>query len=173
MASDTKNVKLGVCKIFFDGEDLGYTKGGVEVTVTTETFKVEVDQFGKTPIKEYIMGRQVSVKAPLAETTIQNMAALMPGATISGAVGSEVLSVTTGVGADLLELAKPLRLHPVALPESDKSEDFVIYRAATPGALNFAYKLDSERIFNADFMGYPDPATGKLFAIGDEDDLPA
>lgn len=99
MASDTKNVKLGVCKIFFDGHDLGYTKGGVEVTVTTETFKVEVDQFGKTPIKEYIMGRQISVKAPLAETTIQNMAALMPGATISGAPGSEVLSVTTGTGA--------------------------------------------------------------------------
>lgn len=172
MASDTKNVKLGVCKIFFDGQDLGYTKGGVEVTVTTETFKVEVDQFGKTPIKEYIMGRQISVKAPLAETTIQNMAALMPGATISGAPGAEVLSVTTGTGADLLELAKPLRLHPVSLPDADKSEDFVIYRAATPGALNFAYKLDAERIFNADFMGYPDPATGKLFAIGDTDDTP-
>lgn len=172
MASDTKNVKLGVCKIFFDGEDLGYTKGGVEVTVTTETYKVEVDQFGKTPIKEYIMGRQISVKAPLAETTIQNMAALMPGATISGLPGAEVLSVTTGTGADLLELAKVLRLHPVSKADADKTEDFVIYRAATPGALNFAYKLDSERIFNADFMGYPDPVTGKLFAIGDEDDLP-
>ena len=172
MASDTKNVKLGVCKIFFDGQDLGYTKGGVEVTVTTETFKVEVDQFGKTPIREYIMGRQVSVKAPLAETTIQNMAALMPGATVSGAPGAEVLSVTTGAGTDLLTLAKVLRLHPIALPDANKSEDFVIYRAATPGALNFAYKLDAERIFNADFMGYPDPATGKLFAIGDVDDTP-
>lgn len=172
MASDTQNVKLGVCKIFFDGNDLGYTKGGVEVTVTTETHKVEVDQFGKTPIKEFLMGRQVTVKAPLAETTIQNMAALMPGATITGTPGAEVLSVTTGVGVDLLAVAKPLRLHPVSKPDNDKTEDFVIYRAATPGALNFAYKLDAERIFNADFTGYPDPVTGKLFAIGDADDLP-
>ena len=172
MASSTENVKLGVCKIFFGGVDLGLTKGGVEVTVTTETFKVEVDQYGKTPVKEFIMGRQVTVKVPLAETTIQNMARLMPGATISGAPGSETLTVTTGTGADLLELAKPLRLHPVSLPDANKSEDFVIYKAATPGALNFAYKLDAERIFNADFTGYPDSATGKLFAIGDADDLP-
>ena len=172
MASSTENVKLGVCKILFDGVNLGLTKGGVEVTVTTETFKVEVDQYGKTPVKEFIMGRQVTVKVPLAETTIQNMARLMPGATISGAPGSETLTVTTGTGADLLELAKPLRLHPVSLPDANKSEDFVIYKAATPGALNFAYKLDAERIFNADFTGYPDSATGKLFAIGDADDLP-
>lgn len=172
MASSTENVKLGVCKISFDGQDLGLTKGGVEVTVTTETFKVEVDQYGKTPVKEFIMGRQVMVKAPLAETTIQNMARLMPGATISGAPGSETLTVTTGTGTDLLAIAKPLRLHPVSKPDNDKSEDFVIYKAATPGALNFAYKLDAERIFNADFTGYPDPVTGKLFAIGDTDDQP-
>lgn len=172
MASSTENVKLGVCKIYFDGEDLGLTKGGVEVTVTTETFKVEVDQYGKTPVKEFIMGRQVMVKAPLAETTIENMARLMPGATISGSAGSEVLTVSTGTGTDLLAIAKVLRLHPVSRPDNDKSEDFVIYKAATPGALNFAYKLDAERIFNADFTGYPDPVTGKLFAIGDADDLP-
>ncbi|EGT88588.1 hypothetical protein ABNIH1_18950, partial [Acinetobacter baumannii ABNIH1] len=36
MASDVKNVKLGVCKIMFDGVDLGFTKGGVDVTVSTE-----------------------------------------------------------------------------------------------------------------------------------------
>ncbi|EOD9812545.1 hypothetical protein ACJ8GG_003588, partial [Acinetobacter baumannii] len=69
MASDVKNVKLGVCKIMFDGVDLGFTKGGVDVTVSTETHKVQVDQFGQTPINEYILGRTVVVKAPLAETT--------------------------------------------------------------------------------------------------------
>ena len=34
MASSTENVKLGVCTILFDGNDLGYTKGGVEVELT-------------------------------------------------------------------------------------------------------------------------------------------
>lgn len=82
MASDTKNVKLGVCKVFFDGKDLGYTQGGVEVTVKTDTHKVNIDQFGKSTVNEYLMGRDVTVKVPLAETTLDNMVTVMPGATL-------------------------------------------------------------------------------------------
>lgn len=280
MASDTKNVKLGVCSIFFDGVDLGYTKGGVEVEVTTETKKVEVDQFGKSPINEIIMSRSVSAKVPLAETTLDNMVKIMPGATLvsdgSAASGTVTFStaapsandtvtvngvvftfkasapgandvligstftdsaenflqkfnasldarivdlkatrsagvvtitserkaaaynaytlaksgtniavsgatltggvdrtkakvdVTNAVGTSLLEAARKLVLHPLSLPASDKSEDFTIPLAMTPGALQFAYKLEDERIFNCTFTGYPDPVTKTLFIVGDE-----
>jgi len=277
--SDTKNVKLGVCKVFYEGKDLGYTQGGVEVSVTTETHKTNVDQFGKTTINEYIMGREVTVKVPLAETTLDNLVAIMPGAELitdavgatgtitvatqptngqtlivngrtvtfktvptgdldvliganaaasaanlaaalnssvdnavsvatytanaavvnvafdargvagnnfslaTGTAGASItvsaaklaggtagttnrVDVTNGVGTDLLSIAKELRLHPKAKPDNDKSEDFVIPLAATPGALTFAYKLEEERIFNCDFTGYPDPNTGKLFTVG-------
>lgn len=277
MASSTKNVKLGVCQVFFGGVDLGYTQGGVEVSVTTETHKVNIDQFGKTTINEYIMGREVMAKVPMAETTLQNMVAVMPGASLTmtggtaatgtitiatnpsagdtivvngttvtfrtaltgsgvevligataaatasalaaaltaasgsslefatytanaavvtvssiyygntftlatGTAGAKVtvsgatltggvdpsavsVSVPTGVGNNLLDYAQELRIHPVGKPLSDKSEDFVIPLAGTAGALNFAYKLDAERIFNVEFTGYPD-AAGKLFTLG-------
>lgn len=94
MASSTKNVKLGVCKIYFGGMDLGFTQGGVEVSVSTETHKVEIDQFGKTSINELIMGRDVKVKVPLAETTIRNLVETMPGATLvsDGAQASGTLT---------------------------------------------------------------------------------
>jgi hypothetical protein len=285
MASSTKNVKLGVCQVFFDNVDLGYTQGGVEVAVSTETYKSEVDQFGKTPINEFIQGRQVSVKVPLAETTLRNLVRIMPGATLitDGALASGTLTfsaqptvsstvtvggqaftfvstapasiyqvrigaslavtlqnladalnlsqiqidrggitaevnvagtivtircgdpgtqgnaitlvagsapvsnavasgatltgglaenkarvdVTDGVGIDMLAIAKQLRLHPKGKPVTDLSDDFIIYKTATPGALQYAYKVDAERIFNAEFMGYPDPVTGKLFSVGD------
>ena len=293
MASNTKNVKLGVCQVFFDGVDLGYTQGGVEVTVKTDTHKVNIDQFGKTSINEYIMGREVTAKVPLAETTVENMVAIMPGATmtvvggtiatgtitmpstapttgstvtINGAtvtfktalsvpaVSNEVLipstytaaaqalnfigalnvstdpliaaayytatasvvtvtygnqliygtagaksadgnaftlaagtstvtvgaptltggteptaksvDVNTATGTDLLSIAKELRFHPVSQLATDLSQDFRIPLAATAGALNFAYKLENERVFNVDFTGYPDPTTGKLFITG-------
>lgn len=280
MASDTKNVKLGVCKVILDGQDLGFTSGGVEVSVKTDTHKVMIDQFGKTPINEYIMGREVSVKCPLAETTLENMVAIMPGATltqvggalatgtitistnpsdgdtitlggktvtfktvpvaaldvqigansaatatnlaaklnastdqkiaanqyaaaatvvtatanrkgtegnsftlVTGTAGVKVtmsgatmtggteptsasVSVTTGVGVNLLDIAKELRLHPVGKADSDVSEDFVVVRAATAGALKFAYKLEDERIYDTEFMGYPDSDTGRLFTVG-------
>lgn len=287
MASDTRNVKLGVCKVLFDGVDLGYTQGGVEVTVKTDTHKVNVDQFGKTTINEYILGREVMAKVPLAETTLDNLVAIMPGAslvstggtaatgtitiatspttgdtitvngktitfkttaaaadevtigatpaatatnlaavlnastdvkiaaaqyvaaaavvtvtygnsistgggkgiegnsftlaagtagvkvTLSGATLSggaeptaESVSVVTAIGTDLLATAKELRLHPSAKADDDKSEDFVIPLAATSGALNFAYKLENERIYNVEFNGYPNAATGQLFTVG-------
>lgn len=289
MKSDTKNVKLGVCKVFYAGVDLGYTKGGVEVTVKTDTHKVQIDQFGKSSINELVMGREVTAKVPLAETTVENMVAIMPGATmtttggtvasgtitiaanpadgenivvngatitfktaataanevtigataadtaaalsavlnastdplvaaatysVAGAVvtvkygnrlvfgtagqkgtegnsftlddgtaaldvtlsgaaltgGTEptakYVEVTNGVGTDLLSIAKELRLHPVGKADSDKSEDFLIPLAGTAGALNFAYKLEDERIYNVEFTGYPDPTTQKLFAVG-------
>ena len=279
MASNTKNVKLGVCQVFFDGVDLGYTKGGVEVSVTTETHKVNIDQFGNTTINEYIMGREVKAKIPMAETTLDNLVTIMPGATLSvtggakatgtitvatnpstgdtivvngvtftfkttaatsdevtigataaatatnlaavlnastnpsvaiaqyaaaaavvtvtansygtagnsftlatGTAGAKVtvsgstlsggsdptaasVSVPVGVGNNLLDFAKELRIHPVGKPLTDKSEDFVVPLAATAGAMSFMYKLDTERIYNAEFTGYPD-ANGKLFTVG-------
>lgn len=279
MASSTKNIRLGVCRAYYGGVDLGLTKGGVEVSVKSDTHKTEVDQFGKSVVKEQIIGRNVSAKVPMAEPTLQNIANLMPGtalvtdgvkasgtltfgtvdgsttATIGGQaftfyttgtaanvydvkVGSTAqetidnfvaavnraglqktiggvvavqtaaavvtiravdmgtagngvtlaaaagitasganlaggaaatytrMEATNGIGFDMLNSAQELRLHPIALPDTDLSEDFIIYKAATMGDLNFAYKLDSERIMNADFNGYPDPVTGKLFAIG-------
>jgi len=170
MASDTKNVKLGVCRVLFDGQDLGYTKGGVEVSVKTETHKVMVDQFGKTPINEYVMGREVTVKAPLAETTLENMVKIMPGAVlVTDAVDptKKVVNVPTGVGTNLLDIAKALVLHPINKPDADKSDDFTVFKAATAGQLSFAYQLENERVFSCEFNGYPDPVTGKLFAVGD------
>lgn len=281
MGSSTKNVKLGVCRLYFGGVDLGLTKGGVEVSVTTDTHPVEVDQFGKTLINELILGRTTKVKAPLAESTLRNLVATMPGATLvtdgvqasqtltfasnpvandavviagvaftfkavvaaatdvkigattadsmanlaavvnryvfaatvasqvyaevtsatvvtlraadpgtaanaitttkTAAVGITVggatltggvnetkarVEVATGAGIDLLSIAKVLRLHPTSKGDQDFSEDFTLYRAATPGALTFSYKLDSELIYEAEFSGYPDPVTGKIFEVG-------
>ena len=166
MASDTKNVKMGVCSVFYKGVDLGYTQGGVQVTVTTQTHKTNVDQFGKTTINETIMSRDVSVKVPLAETTLDNLVATMPGATLVGTGVDKKAIVTTGVGTDLLSVAGELRLHPKGKAVDDYSEDFVIPLAATSGGMNFAYEVEKERIFDVTFTGYPDPTTEQLFGIG-------
>lgn len=61
------------------------------MTVQTETHKVNLDQFGKTPVNEYVMSRDVTVKVPLAETTLENLAITMPGAVITE-VGGTVAS---------------------------------------------------------------------------------
>ena len=283
MPSNTENVKMGVCRVTFGGVDLGYTKGGVDVTVATESKPVMVDQFGNSPINEIITARTCKVKVPLAETTLENLARIMPGATlvgtgsayasdtvtfataapvsgdkvtvngvaftyktvpvsandmaipatftdaakafmaavnasidprvslltatIAGAVvtltaddaGSSANAVTvvsafttqancavatatlTGgadatkkkvvvpnaVGTSLLALAQLLNIHPIANADTDLSDDFSIPLAMTPGAMQFAYKLDQERIFDCEFVAYPDSGSGELFIVGD------
>lgn len=265
--SNTRNVKLGVCKVVYDGKDLGYTKGGVEVEVSTDTHKVTVDQFGQSEINEYIEKRSVLAKLPLAETTLENLVKIMPGATLidnavkqvttvtvdtaadatdytvtiagqaftftsdadatqgevalglvaaisadvsvgfdaattaadtdivasdvvltakesadvlvvtvnanmsvvettAAAAGAKRVDVTNGIGSSLLDSAKELSLRPIGA--TDSNDDFTIPLAATAGALQFSYKFDEERIYNVEFMGYPNSVTKLLFTIGDK-----
>lgn len=275
MPSATDNVKLGVCSVLFDGVNLGFTKGGVEVEVATMTHEVKVDQLGETPIGELLTGRTVSATVPLAETTLENLVRIMPGSTLvtdgvkgtgtvtfvtavpvagdrvtvgedvftfrvtptqegevkigvgAGATGLAATAVnfaaainqanigytatsnlgvvtitakatgtgwnkaivanfttpanctvvalaggtnatfarvvvSTGININLSDIAKALILRPRGTFGED---DFTIYKAATPGALTFAYSIDNERVYNTNFKGYA-LANGNLFAVG-------
>lgn len=165
MASDTANVKLGVCTITYKGVDLGYTKGGVEVDVTTSTHPVTVDQFGESLISEYITKRDIKVTCPLAETTLANLVAIMPGATLVSSAGKSRVDVTNGIGTNLITGAGLLSLHPIG--STGTTEDLTVPLAATAGSMKFAYKFNDERIFNCEFNGYPDPTTKILYKLGD------
>lgn len=278
--SDVKNVKLGVCNVLFGGVDLGLTKGGVEVTVETQTHEVNVDQYGQSVVNEIIMGRTCTAKVPLAETTLENLVKIMPGASLvteggtkatgkitiatqpvdgdtvtvngvvftfktSGSGGTQVtigatagatatalnnalnasqapavsaasyavaasaitvtyktagtagnaftlassnatnvtitgakltgganvtkqrVVVPTSVSVSLLNFAKELRFHPQSVPVDDLTEDFVMPLAATGGALNYAYQVDQERVFEVEFKAYPDLNNDSiLFFVG-------
>lgn len=167
--SNTQNVKLGVCRVTFGGTDLGFTKGGVEVSVETQTHEVTVDQMGDTPINEYITSRSCTVTVPLAETTLENLVKVMPGATLVTDTTEQTkkyVTVPTATGQSLLKVAQVLILHPIANAENDKSDDFTVMRAATAGAMSYSYKLDDERIFSCEFKAYADE-DGNLFKVGD------
>lgn len=167
--SNTQNVKLGVCRVTFGGTDLGFTKGGVEVSVETQTHEVTVDQMGDTPINEYITSRSCTVTVPLAETTLENLVKVMPGATLvtdTQETSKKYVTVPTATGQSLLKVAQVLVLHPIANADNDKSDDFTVMRAATAGAMSYSYKLDDERIFSCEFKAYADE-DGNLFKVGD------
>ena len=168
-SSNTENVKLGVCKVTYGGTDLGFTKGGVEVSVETQTHEVTVDQMGDTPINEYITSRTCTVTVPLAETTLENLVKIMPGATLIADTADETkkyVSVPTATGQSLLKVAQELILHPIANADEDKSDDFTLPKAATAGAMSYSYKLDDERIYSCEFKAYADEQ-GNLFKVGD------
>src|SRR6185312_3085755 len=49
----------------------------------------QVDQFGNSEVNEYITGRTISAKVPMAETTVVNMNAIMPGSTLAQTIGAK------------------------------------------------------------------------------------
>lgn len=100
MASSTKNVRLGVCRVRFGGVDLGYTKGGVNFVVATQTHQVVVDQFGTSEINDIIMGRTAKITCPLAETTLENLVRVMPGSTYysDGRKGKATITIGSAPG---------------------------------------------------------------------------
>lgn len=171
MTSDVNNIQLGACTVTFGTNDLGLTKGGVEVSIATSTYKINVDQFGESEVNEYITGRTASVKTPLAETSLDRFQIMFPGSTIvtdATVSTKKKLNGNAAQGVSLRSLADILTLHPKAIISTDKSQDFTLPVASPKGDISFAYKHNEERVYNVEFMGYPDLTTGLLFVIGDK-----
>lgn len=103
MASDTRNIEIGVARVSYKGVDLGLTKGGVTVSVETEMNTKRIDHFGSISIRDYIISRLVSVTVPMAEMTYANIASAIPGSSIilnggAAATGSILHSNTLADG---------------------------------------------------------------------------
>lgn len=170
MASDVKNVRLGPCSVDWGGTDLGYTKGGVEVEITTSKKKVMVDQFGETEVDEYITGRQIVVRVPLAEHDLAKLTLAIPGSSLvtDGVDNTKKrIDVSSSIGTSLRDLAQKLVLSPTNA--ANANEDFVVWLAAPGGDMSFSFRTDEERVYAVEFFGYVDTAnSNRLFAIGDE-----
>ena len=83
MANDPTKIRLGPCRVRWGGRDLGLTKGGVEIELKTDTKMVQVDQFGNTPVDEYIIGRTLTVKVPFAESDIDAVYSMLRAAAVN------------------------------------------------------------------------------------------
>lgn len=76
-----ETIKIGVCDCFWrpfptqsnptpEEIYLGLTKGGVELAYTPSWHEIQVDQFGKTATESVLIGEEIAVKVPLAETDL-------------------------------------------------------------------------------------------------------
>ena len=144
----TENVKLGVCSVSFNGTDLGFTKGGVEVEVSTDTHKVTVDQFGESEVNEIIMKRSVMARVPMAETTLENLIQIMPGATLIDSGTKQVVTI---------DEASPVsnQAYGVSIGSSTYSytSDSDALESEITLGLAAVINADSKRVMNADGTG--------------------
>jgi len=150
--------------------DLGLTKGGVTFRYGAEFHDSTVDQYGNTPVKVTLLGERVEIVAPLAESTVENLARAIPHGQLVGAGANKKLTIGRKAGHDMLQYAKKLVVHPVANPEDDLSDDATIYKALPAPEIECAFTAENERVYNVTFRGYPDltrPEGDQLCCIGD------
>lgn len=145
-----ENVKLGVCNVTFGGIDLGYTKGGVSVSYSTESVEKTVDQ-EDVAIGEIITKQNFEAKVPMAEYDLAKFVNLLPDATLTiDGVDSTKMKLVLGgsSGTDLLTMAQELILTPVG---GDVNDTITLHHAVPIPSFEFVFEKDNIRVFEITF----------------------
>jgi len=169
---DATNIKIGACSVTFNSVNLGHTKGGVEFTYSPEYADITADQYGTTPVDKALTGETVTVKVPLTETQVANLAVAVPMGTVVGASDGRV-TVGKDAGARLSASAHALVLHPLVNSGTDYSDDIVLYKAAVHGEVVLPFMVDEQRVIEVEFVALIDTtkSTGAYLGhMGDSTD---
>ncbi|MFC5528470.1 hypothetical protein [Cohnella yongneupensis] len=172
MATDVTKIKLGPCKVIFDvlgtPITLETTQGGVTLVYEETDRDVKTDQYGDTPAKKIITGRNARFEVPFAEYDLDKLTRMIPGSTliINGPDPTKKrVVVNAGSVIDLLDYAKQVKLIPLAAGTTE-NESVTLYKAAPRPKINYKYDYNGERISNVTFEGFPD-SNANLIAFGD------
>lgn len=152
---DATNIKIGACSVTFNSVNLGHTKGGVEVTYAPEYADITADQFGNSPVDKALTGELMTVKVPLTETQVANLAVSIPLGTETGATDGRV-TVGKDAGARLSAVAHQLVLHPLVNSGTDYSDDIVLHKAVVHGEVVLPFMVDEQRVIEVEFVALID-----------------
>lgn len=124
------------------GGALGKTKEAIEVSFESTTIDVTSNQTGSLLLDQFVDSTNASLSMALLELTKERFAAILGngfGDTFTPSGGSELIGFGTSKQfQSLFALGGQLILHPVALPDSDKSRDVVFWRTnAVPESINY------------------------------------
>ena len=170
--ADTTNVKLGVCSVNFGGTDLGHTKGGVTLAYTPEYVDITVDQYGNSKVDKALVGEDMIVTVPLAESQVANLANAIPMGTLAGAADGRI-TIGKDAGDRLLDEAAQLVLHPIYLAAGDLSRDVVIHKAVVHNEISIPFTNEDQTTIEVEFCALVDTSktTGNYLGhIGDSTD---
>lgn len=170
--ADTQNIRIGVVKAYFDGIDMGHTKGGVTISIEKNPVKLVVDQFGAAPVDYASNGEMVTVTLRLAETVLRNWKKAVPTGDELGATDAR-MGVGRNAGFLYSSVAELLVLHPISIADADASEDIVLNKAVCVEDFEVDYTNEDQRIFEMKFTGLVDQtkANGSWIGhIGDSTD---
>lgn len=170
--ANAQNIKIGACRAFYKGVDLGHTYGGVTLNYSPEFADLKADQWGETPFDKALNGEVMTAVVRLAESSVEAFKNAIPMGELVGANDGR-LTIGSNAGKRLATEAGVLVLHPLANDDDDASEDVVLYKAVAMDEFEVEYNNEDQRILEITFVALVDTtkANGSwLGHIGDSTD---
>ena len=141
------------------GGNLGASKDGIEVSFETTLFDILENQSGETLVDQILQGHKANLSLSLLNITEENFQNI-----ISNGLGDELTPAggTVGIGFGVsknfnstLNYAGKLILHPVRLPSTDRTADFVFWKTI-PQMDTINYDGTDTQAMSVTFNAYPD-----------------
>jgi hypothetical protein len=156
--------EVGPVQVKFNGVDLGYTKGGVTFDHKEETVAITYDQTGKNVQNRIGIGGSATVKLELANPTLAQLEALVPGATVD----ANGMIVKTSVGVDkraTMAQELILTIYDGDAPSVDPDATLVIFKAIPTYEGSLKFDDSTQRSHAISFEALPDDASGNVNAL--------
>lgn len=120
---------IGPCMLVYDDEEVGASYGGTRIEFDVQDVESYSDKDGIQPKDAFITGTIVGVTTLLAQATLAELVAMIPGASMNG----NRMEISSSVGTSENENAKELILKPIigGEPTTDQAL-WVIFDKAFP-----------------------------------------
>lgn len=164
------NLELSPCRVTYKGVDLGGTSGNVVVKMEQTLSELKVDQYGSTIIDKRTSGFKYSIDLEIDEVKFKdNWKILFPSALVAEQGGQKNVYFDSQMSFSQRSSAGALVLHPLALPDTDKSEDFYVWLAAAEAKTDWTFSPSEQVKLKITFTIYPDFTTtpARFFIFGD------
>jgi hypothetical protein len=152
--------------------DLGLLEGDVEPSFSEDKLPVTAHQTGTSILAELRQGNNAEVTLVLKESSNGLYKEIFGagGADFTPAAGTEIFGWgDSKQGANTITNARRLRFHPVALPDTDRSEDLTFW-LAYPNPDSIVFSGENFNVLNVTFVTYLDlgkPKEVRRFCFGD------
>ena len=164
------DIKVRSMDVTWNGQALGSTSGGVEVSIEVQSTDIVTDQDGTAPVDAVQTGVAVTLSMTLIELNTANYNQMIATPTGGSVAGSDATVYGHGSSKNftsMLSMANLLRLRPTG--NSDESEDISFWKAV-PIVDSLSFAPDSANSMSVSFRIFKDsskPAAVDLYAIGD------
>jgi len=151
------NLELSPCRVTFKGVDLGATTGNVAIKLADAMSELYADQLGKTPIDKRISAQKYTVEFEIAEVQDKsNWQVIFPAHKLVTQNGFTSFYFDAQIGYSQRSQAGVLILHPLSKADTDLSEDFMFYLAASDETSDWTFSPTEQVKMKVTMAVYPD-----------------